>query len=435
MKKLSFDDKKAASIIRCLKHIEENEVSGENGNPAITIDALYFFVGELFREYIPGNKGYPERTWRKIIFKAQSRWLKYKKTKNDKLKLSLFLRAVQVEINKAEKAKFSVLMFLNLDSDSIKEYQNVQILDKNIKFISWLDVSALDIKGLWSEIYSQGHKGQFVHQYDPTKEPLPLYLTFTPVLLETETWGPEAAVEIGSDCIDLLRAAFNIPFTLGGFTFFRSEARALSKILPSPVYVIFDKDGRRDSVYYTIDSFHYKKEKIDQRGKKSIDFLLSKIGSSPPTQSSWEYIVDILRLYQKCLDISTVEIAFLTMWQVLEKSVCLGDAWAKNQDIRSRTSVFVELDAISSDMLDVVISQRNMLVHSGKFLDNGDHMFFNLKLITDAVIRSLVYHADKYPTLQELKEYVAMSSLGDFDLQRKEKVIKKILAQRKSKKQ
>lgn len=433
MKMPSLENQKAASIIRCLKHIEENEVSSGNGNSSIMVDALYFFTEEIFREVVPGGQGFPERTWRGIISKAQFRWLKYKKTDSDKRKLSLFLQAIRVEIAKAKKSHYLVLMFLNIDHQSIPDYKSVKILDNAIRFISWQEVSALDVKGLWEEFYYRDRKNQLVNKYGEDKKPLPDYMTFTPVLLETETWGPEAAVEIGSDCIDLVRAVFNIPYTLGGFTFFSSQPQALSKVLPSPAYVIFTDDGKRDSVYYTIELFHYKKEKIDQRKKISFDYLLSKISVPPPENSSWKYLLDVLRLYQKCLDISSTEIAFLTMWQVLEKSVCLGDEWTKNRDIQKRASVFVKMDPISLDMLNIVISQRNKFVHFGQYLEKGDAMFSNLKLITDAVIRSFIYLADQYPTLQELKEYVSLSTLGDSDLERKKYVIEKILSQRKNK--
>ena len=85
-------------------------------------------------------------------------------------------------------------------------------------------------------------------------------------------------------------------------------------------------------------------------------------------------------------------------------------------------------------MIEIIIDKRNRLVHSGKFLEDGDRIFFILKLITDSIIRRFIYLADRYPTLPELKDYVSFSSLGDSDLARKQAVIEKITKERKSSK-
>ncbi len=83
-------------------------------------------------------------------------------------------------------------------------------------------------------------------------------------------------------------------------------------------------------------------------------------------------------------------------------------------------------------MIEIIIHKRNKLVHSGKFLEDGDRIFFILKLITDSIIRRFIYLGDRYPTLPELKDYVSFTSLGDGDLERKQTVICKINEERKS---
>lgn len=432
-KKLLLPDKKINAIIKCLEHIEENSSTSSDGKPTISVDIIYDFVKEILREYISFGDNIPEGTKRRIVFSAQMRWLKYKKVGKSSQKLQLFLRAVEVEVAKIKRqqSKYTVLMFLNVDLQSIADFGKVNILGDSITFISWQDVSNLHVSNLWQEVKIQDRDNPILWDIPDLNQPTPDFGKFAPLLFEVNTFGPEAAIEIASDRIDLLRVILNVPSVLGGYTYFRSKPKALSKVLPSPIYVIIDEERKKTSIYYTVEKYDYTQERIPIARIPSIQFLLSKCTTVPFINSSWGYILNIFRLYQKSLDTLTVETAYLTMWQVLENCIGFGEELTRNRDIQSRISVFVKLDPISIEIIDILIDRRNRLVHSGKFLDDGDHLLFILKLITDSVVRSMISLADKYPTLAELKEYVAFSSLGSDDLERKKSVIEKITEMRK----
>ena len=422
------DKKRMDAIVRCLDHIEEISSISSDGKPSINVDVLYYFVEEILYEYFPLDEYIPERTKRGIIFSAQMRWLKYKKTGSKTLKLHSFKRAVETEFRKIKKkqSKYTVLMFLNVDSQTIGEFTKVEILGDTLTFISWQDISALDIKNLWQEVKFQNKDNPILWNFPDLNQPTPDQNIFTPILFEIYTYGPEAAIEISVDRIDLLRVIFNLPLALGGFSYFRTVPKALSEILPTPIYVIFNNEGKRVSTYFTIEKYNYKLVKIPSDQRKSIQYLLSKFEYRSISNSSWQFVLDILRQYQKALDTSTIESGFLAMWQVLENSIGFGEELIRNNQIQSRVSDFVRMDPITTDILEILIDKRNKYVHSGKFLEDGDHLFFILKLITDSVVRSLISYSENFKTLAELREFVSFSSLGDGDLRRKLSVIEKI---------
>ena len=433
-KKIIFPESRKGAILNCLNHIEENATISADGKPSITMDILIDFAEEILSEYLPVSENFPERTKKGIVFSAQMRWLKYKKTTNPEQKLNLFVRALKFEIANLEKRKseYRVLMFLNVDPSTISEFAQVNLLGETLSLISWNDVKGMDTSDLWQEVKFQDRNNPLLWDIPDLNKPAPDAVSFTPFLFVTKTYGPEAAVEIASNRMDLFRAILNIPSSLGQYTHFRSQPKALSEILPSPIYVIFDEHGKRKSIYFTIEKYEYKQKKIPNDRISSIRFLISKITVDHATNTTWSYLINILRLYQKALDTTTTEAAFLTMWQVLENCIGLGEELTRNRDIQSRLSVFLQADPIALEMIDIIIDKRNRLVHSGKFLEDGDRIFFILKLITDSIIRRFIYLADRYPTLPELKDYVSFSSLGDSDLARKQAVIEKITEERKS---
>jgi len=98
-KKIIFPESRKRAILNCLNHIEENATISADGKPSITMDILIDFAEEILSEYLPVSENFPERTKKGIVFSAQMRWLKYKKTTNPEQKLNLFVRALKVSVS------------------------------------------------------------------------------------------------------------------------------------------------------------------------------------------------------------------------------------------------------------------------------------------------------------------------------------------------
>lgn len=437
MNTIKISDREALAIKRSLDWFEANTKVNPEGSIVKSSNDRFTYNSaiEVLNHCVPIDENIPERTRRKIIFATLIRWLKYRKYRKIKNVFKSFIAALQVEIRYFERRKsnFQVLMFLNINRHSLKELMKIKIMGDTMQFIDWEELNKFDIDKFINEIAFFDIRNAVLMDIGGN-QPIFDRMKFSPILFKSNTYGPEAAIELAEDIVDVLRLMFNIPSVVGSYISFRSLPKAISKILPSPVFGIFDEHGRFISpVYYTIEKFDYNQiwqipiDRVD-----SIKFLLEKLESKPDPKSSWNFVLNTLIQYQRALDIELVEPAYLAMWQVIENGVGLGERIRLNRDIEKRILSFVELTPIQRDMLHMLIQNRNDLVHSGTYPKRGDEIFFILKLITDAVIRSLINLANTFDTTTEMRDYIKYHSLSKEELIRKTDVIKKIEEFRKS---
>lgn len=428
------DKKKADAVIRCLRIIEKSIVRQSDGKFGISVSTDYKFVQEILNVYFPlphNAMWISETSKRGIISSAIMRWIKYKKFTSDAAKVYFFQKAVETEVRKAQNriSKFNVLMFVNVNISTIKDFEGVKLLENNLHFVSWEAIEKLDIKSLWHEVYINDQNNAIIDKDLSVHNPVPDIGKFSPLICEVITDLSDNALEIADDRLNLFRCFLNLPSTLGTYFYYRSRPRALAKILPSPIYAVFNENGKRIRTSLTIEKYDYKKEAIKENQKDAIQYMFSMYSSYPARNDLKEHILNILRLYQRALDTTLTESAYLAMWQVLENSVSLGDKSLDNQIIKSRIKFLAQLDDLSSDMVDILTEKRNELVHLGKYSSDGDSLFHNLKLLTEATINKLISYSEKFSTVMELKDYVTFNSLGSDDLERKKKIIERILAE------
>jgi len=422
---------KVEAIRRSIEWFVDNSTVGDDGGIKIKATVPYYVANELLNNYLPDDISIPERTRKKAIFLAVRRWMRYKKYREHPDPVVALQQAYNTELKilKRKCTTYTILMFLNVDSTSIEDFNNISIIGDSLRFRNWNELTDLDTEKTWKEVRFYDRSNPIL--WDIGEDILfPDTSKFSSITIEVNTFGPEAAIEIASDRVDILRSFFNMPGTLGSFTYFRSQPKTLSNILPSPIYAIFGKSGQLVNVYYTIEKYDYKKKKIPAQRKDSINYLLSLFATEPQSSSTLNHLLNVIRQYQKALDISLPQTAYLAMWQVLENGISLGDTINDNQQIEARVSVLVELEPLFKDVLHLLTQHRNDLVHSGVFPEHGDNIFFILKIITDAMIRSLIRLAHPFPETAELREYLRFASLGDKDISRKKQVIEKIIESR-----
>jgi len=431
IKHITYRKDKKEIIIKCLTLLEENSSLSSEGKPRITLGIYYNFIKEIFLENIIFSNDLPERTRRKILHLSIFRWINYKKLDNPNQKIKLFINAINYEYKKAvnQIRKFSVLMFLNIDRDSIKEFWDISLLGESLKLISWNEVSKFDIHNLWERLNFQNNNNSILFKEIEITKASPDIFTFTPILYDVETFDSGAALEIASEKLDLFRAIINLSLVIHRYTYSRPEPIALSKILPSPIYIIFC-DNKIDNIYSPVDKYKYKKESVPNNKIDFIKSLSSKFEVTPQSKSTWNFLKNILLLYQNSLDIGSPEFTFLSIWQVLENSLTLNETSINNQQILSRLKQLINCDPYVLEMVEILINTRNKYVHKGNYLEEGDSLLFNLKIITDDVINHLIKLAEIYPSLPDLQEYFSLNSLGNTDLKRKTIVIDSILKTR-----
>lgn len=377
----------------------------------------------------------PETSKRLIIDSAIRRWIKYKKSTSSSVRLYYFKKAVETEIRLARKRThdYLILMFINADINSIEEFKKVELLGSELTYISWNDVEKMEIKNLWQIVYTHDRHSAILCHNMETKIPIPDVSKFSPIICKTTAYGSEAAIENAEARLDLFRCVLNIPSTLGNYIFFSNFQKPIANILPTPIYVVFGSDGKYINTFFTVEKFRYERETIKYDHIEPARYLLSKYISYSPKGSLLDHLLRTLRLYQKSLDTTLRESAFLTMWQVLENSMTFGEDRIDNKTIKSRIKFIAQLDPIYSSMLDILTEARNELVHEGSFTGDGSRLFFNLKLIADKLIMGMFSYAEKFATVSELSDFVSYSTLGKEDLQRKKNVIEKIETSRRRK--
>jgi hypothetical protein len=433
MKQFSFSDEKKKAIIDCLSWLEDNTTATPSGF-TIEFTPLFHFAEEIFLELIALGEEYPERTKRAILSASIMRWLKYNKTINNQ-NFELFLRAVKTELKHVNQQKsiYSVLMFLNIGDFSIFGCDDIEILGSKLQVLSWHEASNIYSQDLLKEIHFYKRDNPIILKLEENCDPSPNYLDFTPIVIRVDAYDSGSALDIAADRLDLFRFILNIPSVLSRYIYTRSEPGPLSKVLPSPIYVVCNKERGIEKLFFSSEKYQYTKQRILPDEKEFIQFFLAKLKTTPSPKSTWAFILNILRLYQKALDTVAVDASYLTMWQVFEISLSLGEQQLQNRDLRSRYECFLSLNAMDKTMINILFERRNRYVHSGRFLEVGDHSLFILKLFTDRIIRRLVSLAEQYPTLPEIREFVELSSKGDGDLERKKDVIEKIIEKRRDK--
>lgn len=428
------DRKQRASVKRGLEWIEEHTTFGDDGAVRTSVDIAYYSARELIVSYSPLDPKIPERTRRIIVAAAITRWLRFKKYREHPDKVDSFIAALAIELRKRERTQqdYRILMFLNASYRDLERLKPISIQDRPIEVLQWNDLSGLDTSRLWDQVRSYDSDSPLIWGANDNRL-FPNRSLFTPVSVELTTFGPEAAVEIASALVDVLRAVIHIPLISGTFTYFRAQEAALSTILPSPVYAVYDGTGNMKAVYFTIEKYQYRRANLREDRLDTTIRLLGRFGKNLEYPESDHFVLGIIRLYQDALDTALARSAFLAMWQVLEALAGFGEEKVEQRKLTSRIRVLVKLQSPFDEVFQLLIQRRNELVHTGLFPERGDDSFFTLKVITDAAVRSLLALANEFPTIYELREYVSLANLPDADLSRKRQVIEKIQSYRTQK--
>jgi len=421
---------KESVIKRCIDYFTENSTIDKNGKISTVLTVEYYAAIELLNAYIPNEEQVPESTKKNLLRKTVNRFLRYKKYSESRDPVRSFYEAFEIEFSRIQKKRTSyfIAMFLNIDYQSAKELQDISIIHDSFEFITWKKFSEFDVDNLWRQL-------EFEHQSDVIlinngDFSYPKRLIFTPIIMKISTYNIEAAINLANEKINLLRAFINTSFLLLQYTFFRNKPRELSKVLPTPIYAVFSERKKFKKVYYTIEDYSYSNVTVPQNRMKFIDHLFTIYSNQSKANDFNSFLISILQQYQKALDMVNPEIAYLTMWHVLEYSVSLGEDGIHNDQIKSRTKIIINPNQFQKDVLHVITDQRNLLVHTGIFPEKSDNIYFILKDIVDHIIYQLIVLSYHFDSVAELRQYLIFAERGDTDLCRTKNVIEKILKNR-----
>jgi hypothetical protein len=336
---------------------------------------------ELIVSSVKAEPEFPESTKRQAISLALNRWRRYKKYSNAPDQVQAFRDALVLEIRALERkvTQYTILMFLNLDPPS--GFESLIVRKHTLQFRAWSELSDLDTSDLWKKTWVYDRENPIILTHHDEKA-YPRMIDFAPVILKLETYDVQAAVDIASERLDLLRAVLNLLPAMR--VMFRwGEPEPLSKLLPSPIYGVFDRNGILLNPYFTIeryDKYKYRKQRIEERDYKTVTELLQTMNQAQEGSIS-HLVLRLLQLYQQALDLTDSRATYLALWQVLEAAILGHERGEGKMD--SRIKALIKPDDLMDAVVTSLAKHRHLLVHSGVFPNEAESLVFVLKGIVD----------------------------------------------------
>jgi hypothetical protein len=204
--------------------------------------------------------------------------------------------------------------------------------------------------------------------------------------------------------------------------------KPLGVSLPPPIYGVFQAGGDYETLYYTIERYDYKAIKFERDSGLLVEKLLRHIATASEEMQS--LLIEVLLKYGQAMDTMDWRSAFLALWQILEAVSLQTSASLKMKEVVKRIGNLIGAKPPMKDLIDSVAQSRHLLVHQGKFSEEGLVEVNFLKIIAEAAINALFVNAKRFPTRSLLEEFYKHATLGNSVLRTRRKVIGKILSSR-----
>ena len=250
-----------------------------------------------------------------------------------------------------------------------------------------------------------------------------------PLIISVKAQNSKRAFEKANGKFNLLRSILNFSHKSGQFTYQFSAPNPLGLIYPSPLYGVFNSDGKYEESFWTIEQYDYEKKKPISKKEIEASVRLLKQIESINDYKLRNLIIDSLMKYGQVLDTIDWEKAFLLLWQILENlSLCsLEDVFNMNNVVNRIIILIGQDDTLSSLLLKSLKNTRNKLVHKGIFPDEGLREVNLLKYVVDCAMGSLFKNLKKFPTRDLLKAFFNYEPKNNNYLKNQKKIIDTIL--------
>ena len=158
--------------------------------------------------------------------------------------------------------------------------------------------------------------------------------------------------------------------------------------------------------------------------------LSNRLGMPNDERSTLYILLDALEKYGQALDTTEWRLAFLTLWQILELLTLQGEG-IQMKNVVSRVHNLLKRNKLFDDLLKVLLTTRNSLVHRGQFPDlQGLEEVGYLKSIVESVIDAIFAELDELPDIRSVELYYEFVSRSDADIQKQEHILKYIQERR-----
>lgn len=366
-----------------------------------------------------------EGTKIRLMQRVLTEWKKKEQVQSADDLIGMFKQIIKREILDLEKNKspFTILAFLNIESQSIKSLNSLTVMNCRLQFPQWSEIENLDIDKFWKAVEIHLIQGgqESIAKRILTPEGKIHFLRqkhdFVPVTAQVEAVDENTALYIALDSLDLVRAVFNFPSSLSLFRKYGNSSAALSRFLPSPIYGVFGPTGEFNQLFHITESYKYRQQKLSPDSLEYCINLLNDLQNANPGDLK-HLIAKSLKLYQQAFDFSDYQATYLGLWQILE-ILTLNEPSKGRTQIDKRVACLLALrgDDVLRDAIALLMQSRNTLVHSGIFPDYSGELVFTLKGIIDEMLIKIIEISAFLTTEFELSEYYRLVSKSNVDFE------------------
>lgn len=365
-------------------------------------------------------------TKRQLIFRATfTRFGKYKS--KDIHTFRKALAAVTNQYLARPVQKFKILLPLNVRPGELDKFRSFSVLNKKLLVRNWN--------------YVQKHFEYSTFMTDVNRH-LPSFKTsltsyFVPVLITIETQDYQQAFNKANRAFDLLRSLLNLQLTFGTSTIqFGGYPKPLGKILPPPIYGIFDEHGKYMQFYYnTVRDYEYKHNSIPDDRIVQVRKLASKILVPKSDDDTVSLNIEVLEKYGEALDTSEWRLSFLVLWQILESITLQSNEEFSMKTVVNRINIIFGQNQLIRDLLSALYQTRNLLVHKGHFpSEQGLREVNLLRYIVEPCMNFILSQTKYLPTKNSLNKFYEHAAANNADLAEREQIISLIKKSRVRKK-
>lgn len=321
---------------------------------------------------------------------------------------------------------YHVVMLMNIDPKSLQNHNQFSVVGVRLTVRTWKYIAKHFDQNAWKEdvaSFSTFHGDAFSGP-------------FIPLTAKHLARDPQVAFEKINDAFDLLRAAINSAENFGKYSQqFGGLPRPLGRILRSPVYGVFDDDGKYVvGLGSDVANRHYRLESIEAGTIKHVKRVLSRLLHPRGVNDTSELVLDAFRKYGQALETSEWKDAFLNLWQILElltyrPSEHPDDRFSM-KEVCARAATLVNRHELLTDLIWTCQNTRNALVHRGRFSDDGLQDVSMLKSIVEHCIGAVLELRDVCPTWEDLVIYYQNAGVQSKVLADRARIIRSIRRRR-----
>lgn len=364
---------------------------------------------------------------KRLVYKTVFRLKKYKKQD-----IHVFRRSLASDVRKYLERpiqKYTILLPLHASSNNPPPIKQIEILGIRLLFSNWKYVrEKLEFQRFLqdADLFLRRQNGR-----------IDIESRFIPVLVEVEARNGREGFDKASPAFDLMRAIFDLHHHYGTYNEqWGGYPRPLSKILPPPVYCVFQDSGEFDFFLYSTSKLEeFQNNSISAQEIKYLRKLARNFRAVPKETETLSLIVEALQKYAQAHETDDWRLAFLLLWQILELITLQTSEQFTMKNVINRIGILLRHDPKATDLLLALYETRNDFVHLGNFPEEQGLQEVSLvKSIAERAINQVFSRAKKLPTKANLQRFYDHAGSNDTELSDRQKVISVILRERKPKK-